>query len=141
VMVTAMSMAASTTRAGQVLTWVPGSLLRGQLANPGPRARPDNLRAWARAEMRRHDWRMVAEAAAAIGTYDASRWIGEVDVPTAVVVTTEDKAVPPSEQGRLALQIPDATLHRVRDGHLACTNPRFALALRRAVLDVVDRTA
>jgi pimeloyl-ACP methyl ester carboxylesterase len=139
VMVTAMSLAASTTRAGQVLTWLPGNIVRGQLASPGTRTRPDSLRTWARAEMRRHDWRLVAEAAAAIGTYDASRWIGDVDVPTAVVVTTEDKAVPPTEQARLALQIPQATLHRVRDGHLACTSPTFARSLVAAVRDVARR--
>jgi pimeloyl-ACP methyl ester carboxylesterase len=89
--------------------------------------------------MRRHDWRMVAEAAAAIGTYDASRWIGEIDVPTAVLVTTDDRAVPPTEQARLAEGIPGATVHRVADGHMACARAGFGRVLTAAVRDVADR--
>jgi pimeloyl-ACP methyl ester carboxylesterase len=89
--------------------------------------------------MRRHDWRMVAEAAGAIGTYDASRWIGQVDVPTAVLVTTEDRAVVPTEQARLAVRIPTATLHKVDDGHVVCARPRFGPVVLDAVHDVAAR--
>ena len=59
------------------------------------RARPASFRRWAAAEMRRHDSRLVVEAANALGNYDARSWINEVDVPTAVLVTTEDRAIPP----------------------------------------------
>ena len=37
-----------------------------------------------------------------------SAWIGDIDVPTTVLVTTEDKAISPLEQMRLLLAIPDA---------------------------------
>ena len=64
---------------------------------PAPSQR---LPAWAAAEMRRHDWRMIVEAGHSISTYNAGRWIGEVDVPTAVVCTTEDRGVAPDATAR-----------------------------------------
>ena len=140
VFVTAMGAAAGTTRLGQALTRLPVSVVQRQIP-AGVRARPESFRPWARAEMRRHDWRMVAEAAGAIGTYDASGWIGEVDVPTAVLVTTEDKAVPPTEQARLLVGIPSATFHRIDDGHVVCSQPRFGPRLTEVVRSVVDRTS
>lgn len=139
VFVTAMGAAAGSTRLGQLATQLPISIVQRRIP-AGVRARPDSFRRWARAEMRRHDWRMIAEAAGAIGTYDASGWIREIDVPTAILVTTEDRAVPPTEQARLIVGIPTATIHRIDDGHVVCARPRFGSALTDAVLDVVGRT-
>ena len=73
---------------------------------------------------------MIVEAGHSISTYHAGRWIGEVDVPTAVVCTTEDRAVRPD----LQLAIADADPRRDRaldidDGHLACAQPEFAAPL------------
>jgi pimeloyl-ACP methyl ester carboxylesterase len=138
VFVTAMGAMAGSTRVGQALTRVPVGFVQRQIP-AGVRARPDSFRRWARAEMRRHDWRMVAEAAGAVGTYDASGWIREIDVPTAVLVTTEDKAVPPTEQARLVVGIPTATIHRIDDGHVVCARARFGPALAAAVDDVAAR--
>lgn len=138
VFVTAMSAVAGTTRAGQALTRVPIGFVARRFA-PGIRARPESFRAWASAEMRRHDWRMVTEAAHAIGTYNSSKWIGGVDVPTAVLVTTVDKAIPAIEQMRLVLAIPHASLHRVEDGHTVCARRGFAPPLVDACLDVANR--
>ncbi len=136
--VTAMSATAGTTRLGQALTKLPVGLIR-QRVPEAVKARPASLRAWASAEMRRHDWRMVAEAAHAVGTFNSSRWIGGVDVPTAVLVTTEDRAVPPGDQMRLLVEIPHATLHRIDDGHTVCAKRRFAPPLVDACLDVSAR--
>ena len=63
------------------------------------------MRLWARAEMQRHDWRSVAEAAHAIGNYNAAPWIGEIDVPTAVIVTEQDQAIPAYDQLRTDPQL------------------------------------
>lgn len=138
VFVTAMGAVAGTTRVGDLVTRVPVGWVQRQVPT-GVRARPDSFRRWARAEMRRHDWRMVAEAAGSLGTYDASRWIGQVDVPTAVLVTTDDRAVAPTDQARLALRIPTATLHKVADGHMVCARPLFGPVLVDAVDDVARR--
>lgn len=98
-----------------------------------------SLPAWALAEVRRHDWRMVAEAGHSISTYHARRWIGDVDVPTSVVCTTEDRGVPPHLQLEVADAIPGATVHRVADGHLACATRGFVDPLVQACLDVASR--
>ncbi len=101
VMVTAMSMAASSTRAGQLLTrcaraassaasWpTPGSAHPARHpagAGPGPRC-AGTTGAWSPRRPRPS------------APTTPSRWIREVDVPTAVVVTTDDKAVPPDRAG------------------------------------------
>ena len=138
IFVTAMSAMAGSTRVGQGLTRLPLGMIARRVP-PAVRSRPANLRAWASAEMRRHDWRMVAEAAHAVGTFNSAKWIGGVDVPTAVLVTTEDKAVPATDQMRLLVKIPHATLHRVEDGHTVCARPRFAPPLVDACMDVAAR--
>ncbi|HEV7524012.1 MAG TPA: alpha/beta hydrolase [Acidimicrobiia bacterium] len=102
--------------------------------------RTSNMPAWAAAEMRRHDWRMIIEAGHSISTYRAGRWIGEVDVPTSIVCTTEDRGVAPSLQLDIARAITGATVHSVADGHLACANAGFAEPLVDACLDVSGRT-
>ena len=137
--VTAMTAVAGSTRIGQAMTRLPQGIVNRRLRD-AVRERPSTLRAWASAEMRRHDWRMVAEAGHAIGTFNSSRWIGGVDVPTAVLVTTEDKAVSPADQMRLLVKIPHATLHRVEDGHTVCAKRSFAPPLVDACLDVSRRT-
>lgn len=139
VLVTAMGLLAGTTRVGDVVARTPIEWVIRRQRPSEFQARPDRFRNWARAEMRRHDWRMVAEATQAIGTYNAGGWIRDIDVPAAVLVTTEDRAVPPVDQGRLAVNIPTATLHRIADGHLACVNPAFGDAVTEAARDVAAR--
>ena len=94
---------------------------------------------WAANEMRRHDWRMIIEAGHSICTYHGGRWIGEIDVPTAVICTTEDRGVPPSLQVATADAIPRARLYPFCDGHLACAGTGFNEPLLRACTDVADR--
>jgi pimeloyl-ACP methyl ester carboxylesterase len=106
---------------------------------PMVKMHPSNMPAWAASEMRRHDWRMIIEAGHSITTYTARRWIGEVDVPTAIVCTTEDRGVAPDLQQALAAAIPGATIHSIPDGHLVCANARFAAPLVDACLDVASR--
>jgi pimeloyl-ACP methyl ester carboxylesterase len=94
---------------------------------------------WAAAELRRHDWRMIIEAGHSISTYSARRWIGEIDVPVSIVCTTEDRGVSPALQLATAEAIRGATVHTVRDGHLACASDGFVEPLTRACLDVAGR--
>ncbi|MGB0800696.1 MAG: alpha/beta fold hydrolase, partial [Ilumatobacteraceae bacterium] len=49
---------------------------------------------WAVAQAARHDWRMVLEAGRALGNFSSTDWLGEIDVPTSVVVTMRDPVVP-----------------------------------------------
>lgn len=136
---TLMASAAGTTRTGAMVGRVPAVRARFPQARIGTGERPTNLRAWAAAEMRRHDAVKLMEAGQAIGTYSARRWIGEVDVPTTVLLTDRDRAVRPSDQLRLAAAIRGAEVHHVDDGHAACAKREFGPALVRAVRSVADR--
>ena len=133
-----MATAAGTTRAGSLLGRAPmASVRRG--APQGGADRPANLRAWAAGEMRRHDTVKIMEAGQAIGSYNARHWIGEVDVPTTVLVTERDRAVEPSEQRKMAAAIPGAVIHTHDDGHVACAKREFGPVLVRAVDSVWAR--
>jgi 3-oxoadipate enol-lactonase len=122
----------------------PGKLVRGiggmvaGLPLPEPGLVKDVT--WAVEEFSGHDPRAVLQAAAAIGRFDSSSWIGEVDVPTSVVVTTADQVVPTMRQFRLARAIRHASVHCVDAGHLCVkggeTKSRFYSTLRDACLDV-----
>jgi pimeloyl-ACP methyl ester carboxylesterase len=94
---------------------------------------------WAVADMGRHDLRMLVEAAEALERYSAEDWFREIDVPTAVVVTTQDRTVKPEDQMKLALHIREAKAFCVDLGHSACADPRFAEGLVTACRDVAAR--
>lgn len=96
---------------------------------------------WAIKELRRGDPASIMQAASAVGRFRSSDWVGEVDVPTAVVVTTRDQLVSPRRQLLLADTIPGATVHRVDGDHSACVMAarRFVPALMAACQDVSAR--
>jgi 3-oxoadipate enol-lactonase len=98
-------------------------------------------REWVMDELRSGDPAAIAEAAGAIMRFSSRDWIGEVDVPTAVVVTTQDALVAPERQRRLAASIHGSLVIPVNGDHGVCVrNPReFVPALVRAVDLVVSR--
>ncbi len=57
---------------------------------------------WVQSELMRHSARDIAEAGRELGRFDSRPWLGSVRVPTAVVVTTSDTAVPVRNQRELA---------------------------------------
>ena len=57
---------------------------------------------WMASELVRGSSRDIAEAGRELGRFDARPWLGEIDQPAAVVVTSQDKAVPPRWQRALA---------------------------------------
>jgi 3-oxoadipate enol-lactonase len=110
----------------------------------GTRTDDRSIEGWVVEEMHRNDWKAVLEAGNALGRYDARGWIGEVDVPAAVVVTTRDGVVHPARQQALARSIRDACAFEVEGDHTVCvTNPgRFLPALHDALREVTSgRTA
>ena len=120
-------------------TWLPRAIAAGAGGSRRPRPRPATLGRWAAAEFRRHDPRHILEAGFELGRYDARSWVGDIDVPTAVVVTERDQAVPAQDQHALARRIRGATVHRVDDGHLACVKTSFGERIVNACRDVNDR--
>lgn len=130
-----MAAMAGTSRAGQLAAMLPSSVAR-QFAPAAYKGRPDSIRRWAAAEMRRHDYRMIMEAGMANGHFNSSKWIEQVDVPTVVMITTKDRALAPTQQARLALAIPQASIKKVDGGHMVCADPAFGPAVVEACLDV-----
>lgn len=135
----AASMLAAGLRAGAMPGAFPSALARQLTRDARGANRPQTLSKWARAEMQRHSWRHIAEAGLAIGTYTSSDWIGDIDVPTSVLVTQRDRAVPPEAQYGLASEIPGARIHPYDGGHVSCLEPEFGALLTDAVTDVAGR--
>jgi len=101
--------------------------------------RPADFLEWAADEMRRHDVRMLTEAARSITRFDSRSWIGEIDVPTAVLRTNRDRLVDPARQTELVTSIPRARLVEHDDGHVACARTTFAAPMLDACRDVAWR--
>ena len=59
----------------------------------------------------------VAAALVAVADFASHTWIGDVDVPVSVLVTTRDSVVPPGRQMKLADAIPRATVVTVEGDH------------------------
>ena len=59
-------------------------------------------RAWLAGELRRGDRTDIAAAGRALSLFDARPFAGQIDVPSAVVVTTRDRLVRAKKQRRLA---------------------------------------
>lgn len=133
--VTAVSAIAGSTRFGQLATRIPLAPLQRRIPR-AVRARPDSLQRWAAAEMRRHDPRMVAEALATTTNFDGHRWLGPVHVPTTLMVTAKDRAIPAPEQLRLLVAIPDARVRQYDEGHTWCAKAGFGTAVTDACLEV-----
>ena len=108
-----------------------GSVLLGRLDDPATGS-------WARAQLSRTTLATAVSAVRAVCGFTSASWISQVDVPTAVVVTTRDTIVPPNRQLELARAIPGASVHEVDAGHGACINaPQlFARALLQACWSV-----
>jgi 3-oxoadipate enol-lactonase len=93
---------------------------------------------WARAELSRTTLASAVSAIQAVCEFSSDGWIGQLDVPAAVVVTTRDRIVPAGRQLRLARAIRGASMHEVRADHGVCINaPQlFAPALLEACWSV-----
>jgi 3-oxoadipate enol-lactonase len=64
---------------------------------------PDSpITSWVAAELSRGSARDIAEAGRELGRFDSRTWIKQLHLPSAVVVTTRDTAVPPRKQYELA---------------------------------------
>ncbi len=96
---------------------------------------------WGFEEVARHDWTQILEAGRATLRFDSRAWIGDVDVPVAVVVNDDDAVVPTARQVDLAARLPGARTWTVHGGHAVCTTAphRFLPALLAACRSVCAR--
>ena len=91
---------------------------------------PSDVDAWGIAELRTMSPWAIPLAMNAFGHFNSAPWIGRVDVPTAVVVTETDRA------------IPGAQVHRAPGGHtsLMFDVERWLPVFLGAVADIADRS-
>jgi 3-oxoadipate enol-lactonase len=94
-------------------------------------------------ELEGHDPSSIIQATHALSGFASHDWIGSVDVPSAVIVTTRDELVPPERQRKLAESIPGAELFEVAGDHSACVSraDEFVAALIAACRGVERRSA
>jgi len=92
-------------------------------------------------ELAGHSPATVIQAAGAVASFSSDDWIGHVDVPTSVIVTTRDELVPADRQRKLAASINGASLYEIEGDHSACVSRAevFAPTLVRACHDVAVR--
>jgi pimeloyl-ACP methyl ester carboxylesterase len=76
---------------------------------------------------------------AALGRHHSTPWLSRIDVPTAVIIPSKDRAIPPERQRRLAARIPGATVHEAPCGHAGCVVQAECFA--PAFLEAVHVTA
>jgi pimeloyl-ACP methyl ester carboxylesterase len=102
---------------------------------------PDSpITSWVAAELSRGSARDIAEAGRELGRFDSRTWIKQLDVPSAVVVTTRDTAVPPRKQYELAEALGAPTFEIACD-HSGVTvkGEEFSRVLLRALDSVSAR--
>jgi 3-oxoadipate enol-lactonase len=124
------------------LRWNPMLYLMGAdlfgMALLGPVDDPATDR-WARAQLHRTTLATAISASQAVSEFSSDSWIGQVDVPTAVVITDRDRVVPPSRQLELARAIPGASVYHVDADHGACLSAPHLFT--RALLEACWSTA
>jgi 3-oxoadipate enol-lactonase len=81
---------------------------------------PTDTGTWALNEWRSTSPWAMAQAVAALGRHHSTPWLSRIDVPTAVVIPTNDHVIPAQRQRRLANRIPGATVHEAPCGHAGC---------------------
>ncbi len=132
-----LSLARRATTVVESVTHTPRQLAR-TLSSILPRVLPPRIQAaleatplglWAACELAGHHWPTVLDAGRAIAEFDTRDWIGEVDVPTSILLTKRDSLIPAAQQHAMAAAIGHAHVETIDAGHFACVRDDFADAL------------
>lgn len=136
----------------ELLMGILHSVARSKMLSRAAKATADALRIeqtdmgqWALAEFRSTSPWAVGQAVASLGRFHSTPWLQHVDIPTAVVVTSEDKVLPPAQQRKVAALIPNSTVHEAPCGHAGCVlqaaafSPHFLQAVNTTAARVRDR--
>lgn len=103
---------------------------------------PDSpITSWVASELSRGSARDIAEAGRELGRFDSRTWIKQLrGIPSAVVVTTRDSAVPPRKQFELAESL-GAPAFEIACDHAGVTvkGEEFSRVLIEAIGSVSDR--
>lgn len=102
------------------------------------RVRGAERAAWMRSELERVSPAGLLSSMRSVGRFRSNRWIGGVDIPTSVVITTRDRTVPTRRQRGLAASIEGSAPFEVEGPHDAIVSraaayaPVFDAAVARA---------
>jgi 3-oxoadipate enol-lactonase len=93
--------------------------------------------AWLQSEIMRHSARDIAEAGRELGRFDSRPWLADLQVRSAVVLTSRDEAVSPRKQHELATAL-SSEIFEVPITHLQITTAarRYNPALLQAIASV-----
>jgi pimeloyl-ACP methyl ester carboxylesterase len=95
---------------------------------------------WLLSELTRHSARDIAEAGRELGRFDSRPWLRPLGIPTAVVVTSRDEAVPPRKQHELAAALEARVFEApIRHLEVASAPERYNQALLDALTAVNTR--
>jgi pimeloyl-ACP methyl ester carboxylesterase len=90
---------------------------------------------WMAGELIRGSGRDIAEAGREMKRFDSREWVGQLEMPAAVIVTAKDRDCPPQKQRELAVAL-GATSWEVPGAHLSVSDPRYAEPLLEALARV-----
>ncbi len=98
---------------------------------------------WMRSELVRADPAALLTSMRSVGRIRSNPWIGEVDVPTAVIVTTRDRTVPARNQRQLAGAIADSVTFEVDGPHdaIVTRSEAYLPVLLEAIASVKTRVS
>jgi 3-oxoadipate enol-lactonase len=96
---------------------------------------------WLLGQLRNTSPGAITRAVAEVVRFDSTTWVGDIDVPTSVLVTMRDRAFGVQRQQWLASRIPGAETVTVDAGHSGCTfaSELFVAGLRQAIESVHRR--
>ena len=100
-----------------------------------------DLTAWGLTELRSTSGWTLPEVMAELGRFDSRSWLGDVDVPTSVLVTERDGAIPAARQRAMGAAIPGAVVLEAPGGHASIflDHARWVPLFLEAVASVTDR--
>ncbi len=106
-----------------------------------PDVEVSDLHAWSIGQWRSTSAWTMPEVVTELGRFNSASWISGVDVPTSVVVTAKDRAIPTRRQLRLANAIKEAHVHTAPGGHASIflDAERWVPVFVEAVHDVTSR--
>jgi 3-oxoadipate enol-lactonase len=96
---------------------------------------------WVLEEFTSHHWPTVLDAGRAIAHFDAREWIGDIDVPTSVIMTERDTLIPLEQQEAMVAALDSPHVETMDAGHLACVRSDFAETLLSSCRAVKRRIA
>jgi pimeloyl-ACP methyl ester carboxylesterase len=96
---------------------------------------------WAMTELQLTSRRATLSALSAMGGFSSAPWIGDVDVPTSVVITSKDHCIPTRRQRKLAASVTGAEVFEIDGGHASCVtqHAEFSAVMTAACDSVITR--